>query len=74
LEKTRADFTITVDDLSAKLNGKFFVLKLNKNSNVKTFSINLATEKELAKTKITTGNLSTELKSKFHGESNFVEK
>jgi hypothetical protein len=44
-------------------------LKLDKNSNVKTFSINLATEKELAETKITTGELSTELKSKFYVES-----
>ncbi len=35
--------------------------------------LNLATEKELAKTKITTGNLSTELKSKFHVESNFLK-
>ncbi len=34
---------------------------------------NLATEKELAKTKITTGNLSTELKSKFHVQSNFLK-
>jgi hypothetical protein len=48
-----------------------FILKLDKNSNVKTCSINLATEKELAETKITTGKLSTELKSKIYVKSNF---
>jgi hypothetical protein len=31
-------------------------------NNLKTFFINLATEKQLAETKITAGNLSTELK------------
>jgi hypothetical protein len=65
--KTRADFLITVDGLSAKLNGIYsYIGKLDKNSNANIFSINLATETELAETKITAGNLSAELKSKFH--------
>jgi hypothetical protein len=34
------------------------------NPNAKTFAINLASDKELAETKITSGNISTELKSK----------
>jgi hypothetical protein len=68
--RTRADFLITVDGLSAKFNGIFLNLKLDKNRNAKTFSINLANEKEVAETKITTGNLSAELKSKFHVKSN----
>ena len=75
--KTSADFITTVDDLSAKLNGIFFVtLKNQINIRMQNLfnKLNLATEKELAKTKITTGNLSTELKSKFQDESNFVEK
>jgi hypothetical protein len=42
----------------------------NKNSNAKTFSINLATKKGLAETKITTGKLSTELKSKIYVKTN----
>ncbi len=73
--KTRADFLITVDDLSAKLNGIYsYIGKLDKDSNAKIFSLNLATEKELAETKITAGKLSAELKSKFHVKSNFFEK
>jgi hypothetical protein len=63
--KTRADFIKTVDGLSAKLNGIYFYIgKLDKNLNAKTFSINLATEKELAETKITAGKISTEHKGK----------
>jgi hypothetical protein len=53
----------------------FFCFEIRyKNWNVKTFSINLATEKELAETKITTGKLSTELKSKIYVKTNFKKK
>jgi hypothetical protein len=74
LAKTRADFLITVDGLSAKLNGIYsYIGKLDKNSNANIFSINLATETELAETKIMAGKLSAELKSKFHALSNFLK-
>ncbi len=72
--KTRADFLMTVDGLSAKLNGIYsYIWKLDKDSNAKIFSINLATETELAETKIAAGNLSAELKSKFHVKLNFLK-
>ena len=64
LQKTRAGLTKTVDNLSKKLNGIFGFLK--KNPAILTqnkFSINLATEKELAETKIRVANVSTEIKS-----------
>jgi hypothetical protein len=49
----------------------FFCFEIRyKNSNTKSFSINLATEKGLAETKITTGKLSTELKSKTYVKTN----
>jgi hypothetical protein len=69
--KTRADFIKIVDDLSAKLNGNFLLhYKLDKTPNVKTFIINLPTEKELTDTKITARNCSIELKSKLDVQSN----
>jgi hypothetical protein len=37
LVRTRADFLMTTDDLSAKLNGVFLNLKLDKNPNAKIF-------------------------------------
>jgi hypothetical protein len=57
LEETRAN----VKNLSIQLNGNFIVI-LEKEIKSKYIFINLATEKQLAETKITAGNLSTELK------------
>ncbi len=57
LEETRTN----VKNLSTQLNGNLFVI-LEKEIKSKYLFINLATKEELAETKITAGNFSTELK------------
>ncbi len=69
LEKTKADLTKNFDGLSTQIKGYLTLFQFFFNYidlNPKTFlKINLiVTEKELAETKITTRNLSTELISK----------
>jgi hypothetical protein len=66
LEKTKINLEETrtnVKNLSTQLNGNFIV-KLKEEIKSKYIFINLATKKELAETKITAGNFSTELKGK----------
>ncbi len=65
MEKTKIDLEETksnVKNLSIQLNGKFIVILENEIKCKYIFINYLATEKQLAETKIAAGNLSTELK------------